>query len=206
MDRERLDRLVELSHEDTARGETRRAKDRLRSVLQASPHFQPALELMGHIHYLHADYRNAAMYWSRAEYWSNPMPQACERVFRSIGRALSCENSGAARYHLCAFAGTSLPADLTDKLSLLQTAYYGLNKKRARLAGLACAPLCGGCLIGLLGVTAALLSPGWSWFIWMGTVAALATAVVMGINAWSYYRAARLLRDAIASFQTRGNQ
>ena len=199
MDDSRLDRLVNLSHDDVMAGDLRRAKDRLRTVLQTSPHNSPALELIGQVYYRYGDYRNAVMHWSRADYWSDPMLDSCEHVFKAVNRALVRENSKAARYHLYAFAGTSPPKVIKDKLLTLQEAYYGLNSKKSKLAGLACAPLCGGCLLALLGVTSVVLGAGWTWFLWMGALAAAATFIVTGINMWSYFKALRTFRQAIMS-------
>lgn len=202
MDDQRLDRLVNLSRNDVRAGDLRKAKDRLHTVLQQSPHYQPALELIGQVYYLYGDYRNAVMHWSRANYWSDSMPDACERVFKAVNRALVRENSKAVRYHLYAFAGTTPPGEIRNKLSALKRAYYGLNSKKSRLAGLACAPLCGGCLLALLGVTSMILGAGWKWFLWMAALAAAATFVVTSINTWSYFKALRLFREAVASSKT----
>ena len=199
MDEQRLDRLMNLSRNDVMAGDLRKAKDRLRTVLQQSPHHQPALELIGQVYYFYGDYRNAVMHWSRASYWSDPMPDACEHVFMAVNRALLRENSKAVRYHLYAFAGTTPTKEIKDKLSALRAAYYGLNSKRSKLAGLACAPLCGGCLLALLGVTSMVLGVGWAWFVWMGAVAMSATVVVTGINTWSYFKALRLFKEAVAN-------
>ena len=204
MDAQRLDRLVNLSHDDFTAGDLRRAKDRLRTVLQLSPHYQPALELIGRVYYLFGDYRNAVMHWSRASYWSDPMPEACEHVFKSINRALVRENPKAIRYHLYAFAGTVPPPEIREKLSTLQGAYYGLNNKKSKLAGLACAPLCGGCLLALLGVTSIVLGAGWASFLWMAALAGAATIIVTAINTWSYFKAIRVFREAISSSKLQG--
>jgi len=201
MSQAKFERIVELAQRDMLEGNVRSAKDRLRAVLQIAPHFQPALELMGYIYYGHGDYRNAVMYWSRAGFWHDPMKESCDKVFHRINRALVRENTRAVRYLLYAFAGTSPPDEIGDKLSILQAAYYRLNNKKSRLAGLACAPLCGACLLIILGLATVILGAGWSWFGWMATIAGVATAVVMGINTWSYYRAKRLFRDAMDSFE-----
>jgi len=193
MDEQRLDRLVNLSRDDLAAGDLRRAKDRLRTVLQTSPHNSPALELIGQVYYRYGDYRNAVMHWSRANYWSDPMPDACEHVFKALNRALPRENSKAVRYNLYAFAGTTPPNEIKDKLSSLWGAYYGLSSKKSRLAGLACAPLCGGCLLALLGITSLVLGVGWAWFVCMGAVAMTATVIVTGIN-----------KEAVASSKPQG--
>ena len=204
MDEQKLDRLVNLSHDDFMAGDLRRAKDRLHTVLQLSPQYQPALELIGHVYYLFGDYRNAVMHWSRANRWSDPMPDACEHVFKSVNRALARENSKAIRYHLYAFAGTAPPREIKNRLATLQQAYYGLSSKKSKQAGLACAPICGACLLGLLGVTSVVLGAGWSWFIWMGALAMIATIVVTSVNAWSYFKALRMLREAILSSKLQG--
>jgi len=201
MDQEKLDRLVESARQDMLRGDSRKAKDRLRAVLQLSPHFRPALELMGRIYYQHGDYRNAVMHWSRADYWQYPMPHACERIFKAVWRALVRENAQAARHHLYAFAGTLPPGELRERLSILQAAYYRLGAKKSKLAGLACAPLSGGCLLAAVGLISVLLGAGWSWFAWMGAIAVAAALVVACINALAYFRASRLFREAVTSFQ-----
>lgn len=203
MDQEKLDRLVGLAHEDMLQQNLRRAKERLRAALRASPTFQPALELLGFVHYAYGDYRNAVMYWSRADYWRNPAPHACRKVFRFTARALSRENPRAARYNLYAFAGTTPPEDLKETLGSLQTAYYRYNNKKSKLSGLACAPLCGGCMLAILGLTTILLGVGWSWFAWMGALAGISTGIVIGINTWSYLKASRLFREALAPFRER---
>ena len=204
MDEQRLDRLVNLSRDDLAAGDLHRAKDRLRTVLLTSPHNSPALELIGQVYYRYGDYRNAVMHWSRASCWSEPMPDACEHVFKAMNRALLRENTKAVKYHLYAFAGATPPQEIKEKLCVLQGAYYGLNAKKSKLAGLACAPLCGGCLLALLGITSLVLGVGWMWFAWMGTAALAATAIVTGINTWSYFKALRLFREAVASSKPRG--
>jgi len=201
MDERRLDRLVGRAHEDVIEHNLRRAKERLRAVLRDCPNFQPALELLGFVYYAYGDYRNAVMHWSRADYWHNPVPHACGKVFRSTSKALIKGNPKAARYNLYAFAGTNPPGELKETLAALQTAYYRYNNKKARLSGLACAPLCGGCMIAMLGLTTVLLGVGWSWFAWMGALAGISTAVVMGINAWSYSRASRLFHESVAPFR-----
>lgn len=201
MDQDRLDRLVRLAQDDMMQKDYRRAKDRLRSVLQLSPHHQPAQELLGHIYYHYGDYRNAVMHWSRANYWRDPAVQACQRVFRFTSRALMNENPKAARYHLYAFAGGTLPDELRGTLTALQDAYYRYNSKKSKLSGLACAPLCGVCMLAVIGLTTVLLGVGWSWFAWMGSLALVATVIVIGINTWSYLRASRLFHEAIAPFR-----
>ena len=204
MDEQRLDRLVNLSRDDFIAGDLRRAKDRLRTALQLSPHLLPALQLMGQVYYLFGDYRNAVMHWSRANYWSDPMPDACRHVFRAVNRALIRENSKAIRYHLYAFAGAAPPGDIKEKLSTLQRAYYGLNRKKSKLAGLACAPLFGGFLLALLGVASLVLGAGWTWFVWMAALAVAATLVVTGINTWSYFKARKLFREAVSGSASKG--
>ncbi len=201
MDQDRLDRLVRLAQDDIARKDYRRAKARLKSVLQLSPQHEQAQELIGHIYYQYGDYRNAVMHWSRANYWREPATEACRRVFKSTGRALVRENPKAARYHLYAFAGGTLPDDLRETLSALQDAYYRYNNKKSKLSGLACAPLCGACMLAIIGLTTVLLGIGWSWFIWMGALALIATGVVVGINTWSYLKASRLFRESIDPFR-----
>lgn len=202
MDMDRLERLMKLAEEDLASGDLRRAKSRLRSILQSAPQHTAAQTLLGHIYYQYGDYRNAVMHWSRANYWSEPARDACRRVFKFTGRALVRENPKAARYHLYAFAGGTLPDDLRGKLTSLQEAYYRYNNKKSRLSGLACAPLCGVCMLAVIGLTTVLLGIGWSWFIWMGALAVIATGVVVGINTWSYLNASRLFRESVESFRT----
>lgn len=201
MDDSRLDRLVRRAQEDVSEHNLRRAKERLRAVLRESPNHQAALELLGFVHYAYGDYRNAVMHWSRAGYWQNPAPHACGKVFRFTSRALIKGNPKAARYNLYAFAGTNPPGDLKETLTALHTAYYRYNNRRSKLSGLACAPLCGGCLIAMLGLTTVLLGVGWSWFAWMGALAGISTSVVMGINVWSYARASRLFHESVAQFR-----
>jgi tetratricopeptide (TPR) repeat protein len=206
MDQDRLERLVRLAQEDIAQKDLRRAKARLKSVLQLSPNHQPAQELLGHIYYQYGDYRNAIMHWSRANYWRDPATEACRRVFRFTGRALVRENPRAARYHLYAFAGGTLPDDLRDTLTTLQEAYYRYNNKKSKLSGLACAPLCGACMIAVIGLTTVLLGAGWSWFLWMGALALVATGGVVAVSTWSYLNAARLFRETIDPFRILSRQ
>ena len=203
MDQDRLDRLVGIAHEDMLHENLRRAKERLRAALRASPTMQPALELLGFVHYAYGDYRNAVMYWSRADYWQNPAPHACRKVFRFTVRALARENPRAARYNLYAFAGTTPPDDLRETLTALQNAYYRYNNKKSKLSGHACAPLCGACMLAILGLTTILLGVGWSWFAWMGALAGISTGIVIGINTWSYLKASRVFRESLAPFRQR---
>lgn len=201
MDQDKLERIVRLAQEDILRNDLRRAKDRLRSVLQMAPTYQPAHELLGHVYYQYGDYRNAVMYWCRADYWHDPAPEACRHVFKFTSRALIRENPKAARYHLYAFAGSTPPEELRNMLTALQEAYYRFNNKKSRRSGLTCAPLCGACMLAMIGLTTVLLGVGWSWFALMGTLAVVATGVVVAINTWSYLRAARLFRESIAPFR-----
>ena len=201
MDQTNIERLVGLAFYDIESGDTRRAKDRLRTVLQHSPHYVHALELMGLIYYQHGDYRNAVMNWSRARYWDEPMPHACERVFRSIRKALVKEKPRVVRYQLYSFAGNSPPGEFGDDLYTLQSAYYKLGSKRAKLTGLACAPLSGGCLLVVLGLISMMLGGGWSSFQWLGALAVIATLTVAIINIYAYLRASRLFQEAIEPFR-----
>jgi hypothetical protein len=201
MNPERMDHLVELARESMEREDFQPAKDRLRAILRASPHFRPALELMGHIYHRQADYLNAATFWSRADYWEEPMLQASEHVLKVVKRAVVRENARTTRRYLCAFAGSSPPADIAEKLSSLQSAYYKLDQKRSKFTGLACAPLSGGCLLTILGLLTVVLSAGWPWFVWTGTVAIAATIVVAGVNLMSYLRALRLFHEAVLNIE-----
>lgn len=201
MDESRLHRLVRLAQEDMFDHNLRRAKERLRAVLRDSPNHQSALELLGFVCYAYGDYRNAVMHWSRADYWQNPAPHACLKVFRSTAKALAKENPRAARYNLYAFAGTNPPDDLKENLTSLQNAYYRYNIKKSKLSGLACAPLCGACMIAMLGLISVLLGVGWSWFAWMGALAVISTGIVIAINTWSYLRASRVFRESLAPFR-----
>ena len=193
---ENRDRLLALVHQDIERGDLRRAKDRLRSVLRAYPTFVPALDLLGNIYYQHSDYRNASIYWSRAGRWDNMMLDVTTHVLRAGGRALIRENSDAVRYWLYAFAGASPPGHVREQLQALRSAYYRLGNKRSKLAKLTCAPISGGCLMALIGLGAAVFGAGWGWFAWMASVATAATILVLIAAAWSYLNASRLFREA----------
>lgn len=194
---ESRDRLTALARQDLDRGDTRRAKDRLRTVLHAYPSFVPALDLIGHIYYFeHSDYRNASVYWSRAGRWDSAMLDAATRVLRAGGRALLRENSDAVRYCLYAFAGASPPDHVKAQIEALQSAYYRLGNKRSKLAKLACAPISGGCLMVMLGLGAAVFGAGWGWFAWMASLAAVATAMVLAAAGWSYLNASRLYSES----------
>ena len=199
MNGKNLESLVALARDDLHRREFRRAKDRLRTVLRTQPHYEPALELMGHIYFHHKDYRNAVMYWSRAGYWRGPMRHACERVFKLIKKSLMQENLHAARYLLYAFAGCTPPEDLAVRLKDIQSAYFKLDKKKTKLSGLACAPMSGGCLLAVLGILSALLGEGLGWFISFGAVAVATTIIVLAINSFSYYRASKSFRESVLS-------
>lgn len=200
LNEERLDRLVCLARGDMLRQDWRRAKDRLRTVLREHPLYEPALRLMGHIYYWDGDYRNAVMYWSRAGHWNDPMPEACEHVFRAAGKALTKERSSAIRYYLYAFAGASPPPHLARRVSLLHSAHYMLGVKHTKRAGLTCAPISGGCLLVVLAVSSVLLNGGLSWFAWTGGIAIVTTAVVSAVNGWSYARACKLYRETVSAF------
>jgi hypothetical protein len=91
--------------------------------------------------------------------------------------------------------------EIRQDLSSLQNAYYRYNNKKVKLSGLACAPLCGACMLALIGLTTVILGVGWLWFAWMGSLAVAASGVVMGVNIWSYVKAVRLFREAIAPFR-----
>lgn len=194
---ENRDRLVALAREDLGRGDVRRAKDRLRSVLRDYPSFAPALNLLGHIYYYeHSDYRNASVYWSRAGRWDEAMLDSTSRVLRAGARALLREKAGVVRHCLYTFAGASPPGHVKEQIRTLQWAYYRLGNKRSKLARLACAPISGGCLVAVLGIAAAVLGIGWGWFAWMASVAAVATVLVLLIAGWSYFNASRLYRES----------
>ncbi|GEM_PF-5394991 len=196
---ENRDRLVSLAEMDVERGDIRRAKDRLRSVLHEYPTYVPALDLLGHIYYYeYSDYRNASTYWSRAGRWDSAMLDATAHVLRAGGRALLRGNSDAVRYCLYAFAGASPPVHVREQLRALQSAYYSLGNKQSKLAKLACAPLSGGVLMGALGLGAAVFGAGWGWFAWMASMAAIATVLVLLGAWWSYVNASRLYRESIA--------
>lgn len=198
-----LERVMQSASEDFSRAEFGRAKDRLRAIIRESPLHQPALELMGRIYFEHRDYRNAVMYWSRANYWEEPMRYACKRVFLATTRALNKERIHAARYQLYAFAGCTPPADLAQKLASYQHAYFKLDEKRSRQLGLSCAPLAGGSMMLLLGMLSVILGGGWSSLAWIIVFALTATVVVFGINFWSYMQASKLFKRAMETF-TRG--
>lgn len=196
---ENRDRLVALAREDLGRGDVRRAKDRLRSVLAIHPTFDPALNLLGHIYYYeHSDFRNASVYWSRAGRWDEAMLDSTSRVLRAGARALLREKAGVVRYYLYTFAGASPPGHVKEQIRTLQWAYYRLGNKRSKLSRLACAPVSGGCLVALLGVAAAVFGIGWAWFAWMASVAGMATVLVLLFTGWSYLHASRLYRESTA--------
>jgi hypothetical protein len=194
---ENRDRLLTLANQDLDRGDTRRAKDRLRAVLGAYPTFGPALDLLGHIYYFeHSDYRNASIYWSRAGRWDSAMLDATTHVLRAGGRALLRQDSDAVRRCLYTFAGASPPGDVREQIHALRSAYYRLRSKRSKLAKLACAPISGLCLMALVGLIAAVFGAGWGWFAGMASVATAATVLVLIAAGWSYFNASRLFRKS----------
>lgn len=201
MREERQDRLVDLAREDLMRGRTNSARDRLKSVLRELPYCRPALELLGEIYFQHGDYRNAVVYWSRADRWDDDMRTAADHVFQAARRAFLREKPKAIRYYLTAFAGSSPPDDLRSRLAALETAYYKLARKQSKLVGLECAPLAGGCLLVVLGIVTTIIGAGWAWFAWVAGVAVTATLVVLAISALSYLRASKGYRDAVAGLR-----
>ncbi|MHB0912829.1 MAG: tetratricopeptide repeat protein [Armatimonadota bacterium] len=197
---ENLDRLVNLAREDLSCGETEKAKQRLRSLLRRAPRHSPALAMMGEIYYSYGDHRNAVMYWSQAECWCREMWIASEHVFRSTARALAREQMQVVRHNLYAFAGSSPPSDLARRLAVLKQAYYMLDEKRAKLSGLACAPLAGALVFIFAGAMAGLAGGGWSSITWLAVSAVAATLVTFTLNVRSYFSACRRFKESIASF------
>lgn len=193
-------RLVDLARHDLEMLDIRRAKDRLRTVLWSRPHHRPALQLLGRIYLSHGDLRNAVTYLSRADCWDEPIQAACERIFRIIARELAKDNMKGARYYLYAFSGSNPPAEISHKLSSLRSAYYVLEYKKLKRSGIACAPIAGGCLLGLLGVFALALGTGWAWFVSLGLVALITTAIVTGLHVSAYLHASRRFQEALSPF------
>lgn len=200
MDEQRLRQLLYMAQKDISQGDFSKARDRMKAVLENEPLFNPALELLGQIYYAQGDWRNAVMYWSRAGHWNDPMPTACEKVFHAVRRVLVREKPAAVRHYLYAFAGSNPPKNTAERLKQLQTAYYHLERKESRFAGLSCAPVSGGCLILMIALATALFGAGWGWFAWMGAVACTATIIVACINSWSYFRASRQFRASVDHF------
>lgn len=196
--------VLELAETDMSRGDLRRAKDRLKAVIRNLPNYRPALEMLGRIYYEHGDYRNAVLFWSQAERWDDCMLYACERVFAAVGRALVREHIEASRYQLYAFAGSSPPRDIAQRLYTYQSAYFKLDNKRSRLMGLSCVPMAGCVLLVVLSVISALLGGGRSSFAWIFGFVISSAALVFGINVLLYMRASSYLNKALEQFRNEG--
>jgi hypothetical protein len=153
---------------------------------------------MGRIYFERDDYRNAIVYWARADYWGFPMESACTHIFKSAGRAIRKGRMEAARYQLLAFAGSSPPPKIAEPLSKLQSAYFKLDEKQARRIGLTCTPIAGICMLIALGLISGLLGTGWSIFAWLEWAAVAATAIVLAISIYRYLRASSAYRRQIA--------
>ncbi|MGB9587851.1 MAG: DUF6584 family protein [Armatimonadota bacterium] len=194
-----LETIIERAHQDLLRDELSRAKCRLSTVLSLYPYFRPALELMGHVYFRYGDYRNAVYYWGQADHWNEQMGKACERVFKTVEKALTSGNLRTARYCLYAFAGAHTPPELAERLRLLQVAYYKLGLKRVKLTGLVFAPIVGGCLLLVIGMISALLDQRTESFEWLA-ITAVATTIIVGlINFGSYIRAALSFRRTLSA-------
>lgn len=194
-----LETIIARARQDLLRNELSRAKGRLRTVLSQQPHFRPALELMGRVYFQYGDYRNAVYYWGQADYWNEQMEKACERVFKTVEKALTSGNLRTARYCLYAFAGTHPPPEVAERLRLFQAAYYKLGLKRVKLTGLAFAPIVGGCLLLGIGMISALLDEWSECFEWLA-ITAIATTIIVGlINFGSYVRATLSFRSSLSA-------
>ncbi|MCL6628224.1 MAG: hypothetical protein K6U00_01315 [Armatimonadetes bacterium] len=198
-----LETIIARARQDLLRNELSRVKGRLRTVLGQQPHFRPALELMGEVYYRYGDYRNAVYYWGQAGYWNEQMEKACERVFKTVEKALASGNLRTARYCLYAFAGGHPPPEIAERLRLLQAAYYKLGLKKEKLTGLACVPVVGGCLLLGIGITCALLNGVSTSFGWLSIIAIVTIIIVGLVNFGAYMHAAlsfrRTLQEATRS-------
>ncbi|HEY3298097.1 MAG TPA: hypothetical protein VGK34_05515 [Armatimonadota bacterium] len=191
--------IVGAANGDMARHDLRRAKDRLRAVLMTSPLFPPALDAMGRIYYEHRDFRNAVMYWSRSNRWDDQARHACEQVISATMRALRHENIRSVRYQLYAFAGCTPPSDIARRLALLQSAYFKLDEKRSRYAGLSCVPVAGLIMLTALALLSIILGGGWSSLAWIGGFSFVATGIVFGLNVSLYLHASKIFCRAMRS-------
>jgi len=201
-----LENIIGRTRQDLLRNELSRVKGRLRTVLSQQPHFRPALELIGEVYYRYGDYRNAVYYWGQAGYWNEQMEKACERVFKTVEKALASGNLRTARYCLYAFAGAHPPPKLAERLRLLQAAYYKLGLKKEKLTGLAFAPIVGGCLLLGIGMISALLDQRSESFEWLA-VTAVATTIIVGlINLGSYVRATVSFRKSLSAARRKRSQ
>lgn len=193
---------VESASQCIQRHDYNKARDRLRSVLLATPDYLPALKLMGQIYYERGDCRNAVLYWARAGYWEPQMESACAHVLRAACRALRKEREEAARYQLLAFVGSAPPRRVGEQLSRVQSAFFSLDEKQCRQTGLTCTPIAGVCLLLALGLLSGLLQTGWSTFVWLEWIAAASTGIVLMINICKYIRACKAYRREISSLCT----
>jgi tetratricopeptide (TPR) repeat protein len=193
--------ILKRAKEDLLRNELRRAKDRLSTILKELPDFQPALELMGYAYYQNGDYRNAVVYWGRADYWDKPMFQACEQILKLLERALNKENLHLAKHYLYALAGVHLPSPLAKRLDLLRTAYYKLGLKKLRRTSLAYAPIAGGFLLFIILATYTLFSGKWNSLSCVAPVALATIISVTLINFSTYLWATISFRKTLSAIR-----
>jgi tetratricopeptide (TPR) repeat protein len=198
MSDDKLDLVVSRAVDDLARGDTRKAKYRLRSVLQLEPDNQAALTLLGRIYYDHGDYRNAMVYWSQAGVWDDDARTACRKLFAVTARALNNRNTRMAMYYLQAFDCAKMPDDLLERLDALQTAHYSLVRMESRQMIRACGPQCGGIMLALIGISTLALGLGKQWFVMMGVLALMTTAIVSTVNAMSHFVAFLRFKGAMS--------
>ncbi len=187
MDQDKLERVVTKAADDLARGDVRKAKDRLRSVIQLQPDHEAALTLLGQIYYDHGDHRNAAVYWLQAGLWDDDARIAYRKVLAVAARALSHRNTQMAMYYLQAFDCAEIPDDLREHLDTLQEAHYSLVRMESRQMIRACGPQCGGVMLAVIGLSTLVLGLGKQWFAMMGVLALMTTAIVSTVNALSHF-------------------
>ncbi|MCL6519884.1 MAG: hypothetical protein K6T99_08630 [Armatimonadetes bacterium] len=201
MSAESKQRVVKFAGLDIERGDLTRAKHRLRSLLHDSPCDPDALRLLGSIYFRQRDYRNAVAYWSKCGYWSNDALLAANKVFRIIVRALEQEKIEVARHHLVAFAGSSPPGEVGERLTLLRDAYFKLGRKRSKLLGMAYVPISGILFLGMLSLVGLVLGAGWSWFRFMIGLSLVATIITLVICWAKYCRASAEYRRSLILFK-----